>query len=101
VDAGSARAVDRDEHRGLTGRGRIDGQVRVSVTSQASQRPLFAALVCGGCGRPFTANARTVPCFKGVPACRGCWDRVNGLRVRLGYGAWDRPDCYPSDYPQD
>jgi hypothetical protein len=73
---------------------------------QGETRPLFAVLRCGGCGQPFEANVRTVPVLRGaleagppMPACRGCWDRLNVARVRANLPPWARPACYPGDYP--
>lgn len=58
--------------------------------------PLWASLRCGGCGQPFTGNARSVPQWNGHAACPTCWDKVNGLREQLGEPRWDTPaDAYP------
>lgn len=58
--------------------------------------PLWAQLTCGGCGRGFTGNARSVPNWNSAPACPSCWRRVNDLRTQLGLAAWDTPtDAYP------
>lgn len=57
--------------------------------------PLWVDLVCH-CGRRFTGNARSVPQWRGVPACPTCWSKVNALRARLGESPWDTPsDAYP------
>lgn len=62
--------------------------------------PIWVALTCGGCGRGFTGNARSVPQWKDAPACPACWDRVNGLRVQLDLPPWDCPvDAYPTKEP--
>lgn len=59
--------------------------------------PLWVELRCGGCARPFTGNARSVPQWNGAPACPRCWDRANSLRVQLGMQPWDCPaDAYPT-----
>lgn len=72
---------------------------------EAPRRVLWAALTCGGCGSPFTADPARVPCFAtdlgNCPACGRCWDRRNRMRARLGLPAQGRPQCYPADYPQE
>lgn len=61
---------------------------------------LLAVLHCGGCGHRFTANVRTVPNWRGAPACESCWDRTNALRIQLGMQPWDTPaDAYPPPAP--
>lgn len=58
--------------------------------------PLWVGVRCGGCGQSFTANARSVPNWKGEPACKPCWDRVNRLRASLGLEVWEAPaGAYP------
>lgn len=60
-------------------------------------RPLLASLRCG-CGARFEANVKTVPVFRELPCCQGCWDRLNRLRAAIGLPEWGRPPCYPGDY---
>lgn len=59
---------------------------------------LLAQLRCGGCLQPFTANPRSVPNWRGAPACQRCWERANNLRIQLGLQPWDTPtDAYPTE----
>lgn len=60
--------------------------------------PIWVPLSCGGCGTPFTGNARSVPQWRDAPCCPTCWGRINDLRVRVGMQPWDTPaDAYPEE----
>jgi hypothetical protein len=82
------------------------GAALLRVSAAEKLAPAWLAMRCG-CGEWFTANTRTVPCLAGLPVCKGCWDRLNGLRERAhamglvkgGLRPWARPPAYPEDYP--
>lgn len=66
----------------------------------ARRTPLWVDLRCGCCGTGFVGNAYSVPQYRDVSACRGCWRRLNLLRRQANLPDWDTPeDAYPGADP--